>query len=112
MATSKKFDDEVMLENCDSIVIFPVYGQFGGIWKPDSRTWSIKLLLSLIAAFGLTKTENRKNWKADLKNQIIAFFIIFIGLSAAKNCPRHDNAPINLGNFIHLARAITQHYYV
>ena len=34
--TSKKFDDDVMLENCDVIVIFPIYSQFGAIWKPDS----------------------------------------------------------------------------
>ena len=33
--TSKKFDDDVMWENCDVIVIFPIYGQFGEIWKPD-----------------------------------------------------------------------------
>ena len=35
--TSKKIDDDVMSENCDVIVIFPIYGQFGAIWKPDSR---------------------------------------------------------------------------
>ena len=29
--TSTKFDDEVMLENCDIIII---YGQFGAILKP------------------------------------------------------------------------------
>ena len=34
--TLKKFDDGVMSENCDVIVIFPVYGQFEGIRKPDS----------------------------------------------------------------------------
>ena len=34
---SKKFDDEVMLANCDVIVNFPIYGQFGAIWKLDSR---------------------------------------------------------------------------
>ena len=34
--TSKKFDDNVMSENCDVIAIFPIYGQFGAIWKPDS----------------------------------------------------------------------------
>ena len=27
--TSKKFNDDVMSENCDAIVIFPIYGQFG-----------------------------------------------------------------------------------
>ena len=35
--TSKKFDDDVMSENCDVIAIFPIYGQFGAIRKPDSR---------------------------------------------------------------------------
>ena len=34
--TSNEFDDDVMSENCDIIVIFLVYGQFGAIWKPDS----------------------------------------------------------------------------
>ena len=35
-ATSKKFDDYVTSANCDIIVIFPIYGQFGAIRKPDS----------------------------------------------------------------------------
>ena len=34
--TPKKFDDDVMPENCDVIVIFSIYDQFGAIWKPDS----------------------------------------------------------------------------
>ena len=34
--TSKKFDDEVISENCGVIAIFPIYGQFGAIRKPDS----------------------------------------------------------------------------
>ena len=34
--TSKKCDDEVMSAKCDVIVIFPIYGQFGVIGKPDS----------------------------------------------------------------------------
>ena len=33
---SKKFDDDVMLENYDVIVISPIYLQFGAIQKPDS----------------------------------------------------------------------------
>ena len=33
--TSKKFDDEVISENCGVIAIFPIYGQFGAIRKPD-----------------------------------------------------------------------------
>ena len=35
-ATSKKIDDNVMSANCDAIVIFLIYGQFGAIRKPDS----------------------------------------------------------------------------
>ena len=34
--TSKKFDDDVMSENCDVFAIFSLYGQFGAIRKPDS----------------------------------------------------------------------------
>ena len=48
-----------MLENCDFILIFPIYGQFGAIEKPYPRTSSIKFLLSVIVAFRPTKTENR-----------------------------------------------------
>ena len=33
----RKFDNEIMSQNCDVIVIFPIYGQFGEIRKPDSR---------------------------------------------------------------------------
>ena len=35
-ATSKKFDDDFMSENFDVIVIFPIYGQFGAVWKPEA----------------------------------------------------------------------------
>ena len=35
-ATSKKIDHHVMSANCDVIFIFPIYGQFGAIRKPDS----------------------------------------------------------------------------
>ena len=30
--TSKNFDNEVILENCDVIAIFLIYGQFGAIF--------------------------------------------------------------------------------
>ena len=33
--TSKTFDDDVILENCDVIAMFPIFGQFRAIWKPD-----------------------------------------------------------------------------
>ena len=35
--TSKKIDNDILSENCNVIAIFPVYSQFGAIWKPDSR---------------------------------------------------------------------------
>ena len=35
--TSKKFEDDVMLTNCDVIVNFPIYSQFGAIRKPSSE---------------------------------------------------------------------------
>ena len=35
-ATSEKFDAGLILENCDGIVIFPIYGQFGAIRMQDS----------------------------------------------------------------------------
>ena len=34
--TSKEIDDDVMSKNYDAIAIFPIYGQFGAIRKPDS----------------------------------------------------------------------------
>ena len=34
--TSKKFDNNVMLENCDVIVIFQIFSQFGAVRRPDS----------------------------------------------------------------------------
>ena len=33
----KKIDDDFMSTNCNVIVIFPSYGQFKAIWKPDCR---------------------------------------------------------------------------
>ena len=34
--TSKTFDDDVMSEKCDVIVIFWIFGQFGAVRRPDS----------------------------------------------------------------------------
>ena len=34
--SQKKFDNDVMLANCDILVIFLIYGQFGAIRNPDS----------------------------------------------------------------------------
>ena len=34
--TSKKFDNDVISENCDVVVIFRTFGQFGAVQRPDS----------------------------------------------------------------------------
>ena len=34
--TPKKIDSDVMSENCDVNIIFPIHDQFGVIQKPDS----------------------------------------------------------------------------
>ena len=41
-ATSRKFDDDVMLANCDVIVFFRIYGQFAAIRKLYSRRMAYK----------------------------------------------------------------------
>ena len=56
--TSKKFDDDVMSENCDVIVIFPIYGQFGAIRKPDSGRIVCKTYI-----FINSNLLSYKNWK-------------------------------------------------
>ena len=33
----KTIDNDVISENCDIIIIFLIYSQFGAIWKLDSR---------------------------------------------------------------------------
>ena len=34
---TSKIDDYVIATNCNVIVIFPIYGQFGAIQMPDSE---------------------------------------------------------------------------
>ena len=48
-----------MSENCDVIVIFRIFGQFGAVQKPDSRHRVWKVMFSVIVTFCLTKTENK-----------------------------------------------------
>ena len=50
-----------MSANCDVVVSFLIYNQFGAIWKPDSGNiaCNVKLTFSLIVTFYLTKIENR-----------------------------------------------------
>ena len=41
--TSKNVDDDVILESCDVIVIFRIFGQFGAVWRPDSGSRVCKI---------------------------------------------------------------------
>ena len=58
MVTSKKIDVDVMLTNCNFIVIFPIYVKFKAIWKPDSAfmVCNTYILINSNVLFS-------KNWK-------------------------------------------------
>ena len=61
-ALSKKIDDDVILANCDDIIIFLIYGQFGVIRKPDSECKVCKTYIFINR--NLLSCKNRKqNWK-------------------------------------------------
>ena len=55
--TSKNFDDDLMSKNCDVIVIFRIFSQFGAVRRPVSGTESPKVMFSVITAFCFTKPE-------------------------------------------------------
>ena len=57
MKKGQKIDNDVILENCDVIAIFPIYGQFGVIGKPDSGRIVCKSYIFIKRTFYLTKTE-------------------------------------------------------
>ena len=58
--TSKKIDDDVMSENCDVILIFLIYRQFGAIQKLNCGRRACKTyVFNKKKPFHLTKTENR-----------------------------------------------------
>ena len=48
-----------MLENFDFIAIFPIYGQSGAIWKPDSGRIVCKIYIFINSNLFSYKTENR-----------------------------------------------------
>ena len=53
-----------MSANCDVIIIFPIYGHFGAIWKPDFRCIVRKIYIFINSNVYLMKTEKRtKNLK-------------------------------------------------
>ena len=56
--TSKKIDDDVMSDNCDDIVFFPIYFQFGAIRKPDFERIVCKTYVFINSIL-----FSYKNWK-------------------------------------------------
>ena len=52
---TSKIDVDVMSEKCDAIVIFWIFGQFGAVWRPDSRHRICKVMFSATVTFCLTK---------------------------------------------------------
>ena len=58
IATSKNFAGNVMLTNCDVIDIFPIYGRFGAILKPDSGHIALKTYI-----FIKSNLLSYENWK-------------------------------------------------
>ena len=61
--TSIKFYDDAMLENCDIILIFPIYGQFGTIRKPDYGRTVCKTYIFINYNFLFYK-NGRQTWKS------------------------------------------------
>ena len=61
-ALSKKYDHNVTSTNCDVIVIFPIYGQFGAIRKPDSGCMICKTYIFINSNF-----LSYINWKHNKK---------------------------------------------
>ena len=49
--TSKNYDIDVMLVNCDVIIFILIYGQFPSIRKPDSRISALILFLCVKILF-------------------------------------------------------------
>ena len=56
---SKKIYFDIMSLNFDVIVIFPIYGQFGAIPKPDSGRIICKTYIFINSNFLSYKNENR-----------------------------------------------------
>ena len=56
--TSKNIDDAIMLADCHGVVVFPIYGQFGAIQKPDSGPIVCKIYIFIKSNLLFYKTEN------------------------------------------------------
>ena len=78
----QKFDDDVMYQNCDVIVIFPIFGQFGAIRKPDSRRIVCKTYIFIKR--NLFSYKNRKQ-SQNLSNIVLTLLLCVKVLFLPKN---------------------------
>ena len=70
----KNIDDIFMLENCDAIVIFLIYDQFGAIQKQDPE----RIVCKTHKTNKLTKAENRtKTSRAQVSHNCLSKGTIF-----------------------------------
>ena len=62
----------MLLTDCDVIVIFLLYDQFGAIWKPDSRHIACKTYIFISSNF-----LSYRNWKHNYKisNTALTLFL-------------------------------------
>ena len=67
--TSKKFDLDVMPENCNVILNFRIFGQFGAVWKPDSGH-------RLCKKYVFSNLLSYKNWKQNWKSSTTALTLL------------------------------------
>ena len=72
MATLKKFDDDAISVNRDLILIFPIYGKFGAIRKPDSGHMVCKTYIFINSSLLCYK-----NWKQNQKISNTALILLF-----------------------------------
>ena len=63
-----------MSTNCDAIVIFPIYDQFGAMQKPDSE-WMISNTYIFINSTLLSYKNWKQNWKISNTALIILIWV-------------------------------------
>ena len=81
-ATSKTNDDDVISLNCDFIVIFLIYDQFGVVRKPDSGCMACKTYILINSNF-LSYKNWKQNWK--ISNTALILFLSVKVLFVTKN---------------------------
>ena len=90
--TSKKFDDDAMLANCDVIVIFLNYGHFGAFQKPDSGRTVCKTYIfinsNLLSYKSLTQLSHIALSKGTIFAKKRSFFPKNVDISKIKSALR------------------------